>query len=64
MKALVVGGTGPTGPFIVKGLLQRGYEVSIFHRGNHEVEEIPPEVEHIHGDPHFRETIDGRAVGE
>ncbi|MGE0823409.1 MAG: epimerase [Candidatus Binatia bacterium] len=58
MKALVVGGTGPTGPFIVNGLLQRGYQVTIFHRGTHEIPEIPPEVEHIHGDPHFRETID------
>ena len=57
MKALVIGGTGPTGPFIVKGLLRRGYEVSIFHRGTHEVD-LPIEVEHIHGDPHFVETIE------
>lgn len=57
MKALVVGGTGPTGPFIVKGLLQRGYEVAILHRGKHELDEIPPEVEHIHTDPHFLETL-------
>jgi nucleoside-diphosphate-sugar epimerase len=63
MKALVVGGTGPTGPFIVNGLLQRGYHVTIFHRGTHEIPEIPPEVEHIHGDPHFRETID-EALGK
>ena len=33
MKALVVGGTGPTGPIIVQGLLDRGYEVTIYHRG-------------------------------
>ena len=58
MRALVVGGTGPTGPFIVNGLRERGYEVSIFHRGTHEVPEIPDDVVHIHGDPHFRETID------
>jgi nucleoside-diphosphate-sugar epimerase len=57
-RALVVGGTGPTGPFIVNGLRARGYEVAIFHRGTHEVPEIPDDVEHIHGDPHFRETID------
>jgi nucleoside-diphosphate-sugar epimerase len=57
-RALVVGGTGPTGPFIVRGLRERGYEVAIFHRGTHEVPEIPDDVEHIHGDPHFRETID------
>lgn len=57
-RALVVGGTGPTGPFVVDGLRARGYEVAIFHRGTHEVPEIPDDVEHIHGDPHFRETID------
>lgn len=55
--ALVVGGTGPTGPHIVNGLLERGYEVTLFHRGVHESDELPP-VEHIHGDPHFRETIE------
>jgi len=58
MRALVVGGTGPTGPFIVNGLRKRGYQVAIFHRGTHEIPEIPADVEHIHGDPHFRETID------
>jgi nucleoside-diphosphate-sugar epimerase len=58
MKALVVGGTGPTGPFLVKGLRERGYEVTILHRGTHEIPEIGPEVEHIHADPHFRETLD------
>jgi nucleoside-diphosphate-sugar epimerase len=58
MKALVVGGTGPTGPFLVNGLLERGYQVTIFHRGTHEIPEIPPNVEHIHGDPHFRETVE------
>jgi len=56
VKALVIGGTGPTGPYLVQGLLQRGYEVTIFHRGTHEVDELPP-VEHIHGDPHFARTI-------
>ncbi len=63
MKALVVGGTGPTGPYIVNGLLERGYEVAIFHRGTHEIPEIPPEVEHIHGDPHFLETIEESLKG-
>ena len=64
MKALVVGGTGPTGPFIVNGLIERGYDVTIFHRGTHEIPEIPPNVEHIHGDPHFRETIDEALAGQ
>ena len=58
MRALVVGGTGPTGPYIVNGLLERGFDVAIFHRGTHEIDEIPPTVEHIHGDPHFLETIE------
>jgi len=62
MRALVVGGTGPTGSFIVNGLRDRGYRVTIFHRGTHEIPEIPDDVEHIHGDPHFRETIDA-AIG-
>lgn len=57
MRALVVGGTGPTGPHIVQGLLARGHDVTIFHRGAHEPPELA-EVEHIHGDPHFRESID------
>ena len=63
MRALVVGGTGPTGPFIVNGLRERGYDVTIFHRGTHEVDEIPADVTHIHGDPHFRETIDDALAG-
>jgi nucleoside-diphosphate-sugar epimerase len=61
--ALVVGGTGPSGPFLVNGLRERGYAVAIFHRGTHEIPEIPPEVEHIHGDPHFRETLDAAFAG-
>ena len=64
MKALVVGGTGPTGPFIVNGLIERGYDVTIFHRGAHEIPEIPPEVAHIHGDPFFKETIDEALAGQ
>ena len=63
MKALVIGGTGPTGPYIVGGLQERGYDVTIFHRGTHEIDEIPPEVIHIHGDPHFPETISAALDG-
>jgi len=63
MKALIVGGTGPSGPFLANGLLERGYQVTIFHRGTHEIPEIVPEVTHIHGDPHFRETIEA-ALGD
>ena len=51
MRALVIGGTGPTGHFMVNGLRRRGYGVTMFHSGRHELDEIPPEVEHVHGDP-------------
>ena len=57
MKSLVIGGTGPTGHFIVNGLLRRGHTVSILHTGRHEVAEIPAQVEHIHTDP-----FDGAAL--
>ncbi|HZP46063.1 MAG TPA: NAD-dependent epimerase/dehydratase family protein [Candidatus Binataceae bacterium] len=63
MKALIVGGTGPSGPFLASGLIQRGFQVTIFHRGTHEIPEIGPEIEHIHGDPHFRETVES-ALGD
>ncbi len=64
MKALVIGGTGPTGPYLVNGLIEQGYDLSIMHRGTHDSDLIPSSVERIIGDPHFRETIrdalDGR----
>ena len=56
MKALVIGGSGPTGPFIINGLLARGYQVTVLHRGFHEVEYAKP-VEHIHTDPYFPEPV-------
>ena len=48
--ALVIGGTGPTGHFIINGLIDRGYAVTMLHSGKREIDEIPPEVEHIHTD--------------
>ncbi|MSO79813.1 MAG: hypothetical protein EXQ79_09445 [Acidimicrobiia bacterium] len=51
-RVLVVGGTGPTGIPIVRGLVDRGYDVTILHRGTHERDETPPEVEHLHCDPY------------
>jgi Trk K+ transport system NAD-binding subunit len=57
MKALIIGGTGPTGHFIVNGMLRRGYDVAMLHTGRHEVAEIPPSVEHIHTDPFSEEAL-------
>jgi nucleoside-diphosphate-sugar epimerase len=63
-RALVVGGTGPTGIWIVHGLVGRGYDVTILHRGTHEREETPAVVEHLHADPYdaeqTRAALDGR----
>lgn len=62
MKALVIGGTGPTGPFIVNGLLERGYDVTILHSGAHEATFAGP-VEDIHADASFAETLQA-ALGD
>lgn len=56
MKALVIGGTGPTGPAVVQGLATKGYDVTIFHSGRHEID-FPFPVEHIHGNAHFPEKL-------
>jgi nucleoside-diphosphate-sugar epimerase len=62
--ALVVGGTGPTGIWIVHGLVGRGYDVTILHRGQHERAETPAAVEHLHADPYdaqaTTDALDGR----
>jgi nucleoside-diphosphate-sugar epimerase len=55
--ALVIGGTGPSGPHLVAGLVERGFETTVFHTGRHEAPEAP-EVPHLHGDPF---TADGIA---
>jgi nucleoside-diphosphate-sugar epimerase len=57
LRALVIGGTGPTGHFIVNGLVGRGYQVAILHTGRHELDEIPRAVEHIHTDPFSEEAL-------
>src|SRR5262249_32035045 len=62
-SALIVGGTGPSGPFLANGLRERGYKVAILHRGTHEIPEISPDIEHLHADPHFRETLDSAVRG-
>ena len=46
----MIGGTGPTGPHVVNGLLERGYAVDMLHSGRNEIDEIPDEVVHIHDD--------------
>jgi nucleoside-diphosphate-sugar epimerase len=61
-SALLVGGSGPTGPHVAAGLAERGYEVTLLHRGTHELSELAA-YEHLHCDPHFAESLDEGLVG-
>ena len=49
LKVLVLGGTGQTGPHLVRALLDGGHTVTLFNRGNRS-EEIFPQVECLIGD--------------
>jgi nucleoside-diphosphate-sugar epimerase len=49
MRVLILGGTGLTGPFVAERLNGLGHEVTVFHRGEHEVQ-MPDGVRHVHGD--------------
>jgi nucleoside-diphosphate-sugar epimerase len=51
MDVLVIGGTGPTGPHVVDGLLADGHAVTILHTGRHEVASMSAAVAHVHTDP-------------
>lgn len=59
---LVIGGTGPTGLPLVRGLVERGARVTILHRGLHEREEIPPSVRHVHADPYDEDALEAAAA--
>lgn len=61
-SAIVVGGTGPTGPGTVNGLLARGFEVTILHSGLHEAT-FDRDVEHIHTDAHSLDAMEGALAG-
>jgi len=56
-RALVIGGTGPTGIPLVRGLRERQIDVTIAHRGAHERSETPAEVVHVHIDPYDDEEL-------
>ncbi|MBW2385913.1 MAG: NAD-dependent dehydratase, partial [Deltaproteobacteria bacterium] len=61
METLVIGGTGPTGPHIVEGLLERGHRVTILHTGRHEADAITDRVAHVHTDPYDPDAL-GQAL--
>ncbi|MBD3221570.1 NAD-dependent epimerase/dehydratase family protein [bacterium] len=49
LRVLVLGGTGQTGPHLVRELMARGHTVTLFNRGNRSAE-LFPDVECIVGD--------------
>ena len=57
MDILVIGGTGPTGHFMVSELHRRGHTVVILHTGRHEISETPAAIEHIHADPYDTDAL-------
>ncbi len=63
-RILVVGGTGPTGLPLVRGLVARGHDVTILHRGLHEHDETPTSVTHLHADPYDTASLEGVLHGQ
>ncbi len=63
MKALVIGGAGPSGPFVVNGLVARGFETTILHSGRHEPPELPSAIEHIHTDAYDPAKVEAVLAG-
>lgn len=55
-KALVVGGSGVTGKHIVRGLLDRGYQVTVLSRGLHKPV-LPEGVSFIKADPYQKDGL-------
>ena len=62
LDVLVIGGTGPTGLPLVRGLVERGAAVTILHRGLHERAETPGTVRHVHADPYDEAAIESAAA--
>src|SRR5215218_4335216 len=62
-RALVIGGTGPTGPYVVRGLHEGGWGVTMVHTGRHERDEVPAAVTHVHTDP-FDRALLADAIGD
>ncbi|MGE5459900.1 MAG: NAD-dependent epimerase/dehydratase family protein [Solirubrobacterales bacterium] len=49
MRILTIGGTRFVGRHVVEQAVAAGHEVTVFHRGDAEPEDLPP-VQHVHGD--------------
>ncbi|MCI2429487.1 NAD-dependent epimerase/dehydratase family protein [Candidatus Acetothermia bacterium] len=49
MKVLILGGTGLTGPFTTRYLVDQGHQVTVFHRGQHSAD-LPSTVNRLLGE--------------
>jgi len=56
MKVLIIGGTRRCGPYLVEELLDRGHEVTCYHRGQTNVT-FSARAKHVLGDRRDRETF-------
>ncbi|WP_371675556.1 NAD-dependent epimerase/dehydratase family protein [Streptomyces sp. NBC_01276] len=61
MKLLMLGGTEFVGRAITEDALERGWEVTVFHRGHHAP---PPGTSAVHGDRTLPGGLDSLAEGE
>jgi len=58
MRVLVIGGTGFSGPHVVRCLCQLGHDVTLFHRGQTQAD-LPDGIRHVYGDrQHLAESAD------
>lgn len=60
----MIGGTGPTGPYVVQGLVDRGFAVEMLHSGRNEIPETPDEVVHIHADVYDPDQLTAVLAGK
>ncbi len=59
----MIGGTGPTGHLVVRGLRAREHEVTILHTGRHENPDNPEDIEHVHVDPYDMDATEAALSG-
>jgi nucleoside-diphosphate-sugar epimerase len=57
MRVLIIGGTGLSGPFLVRELLEPGHRMMLFHRGTN-AQNVPAGVEQIIAPMHIGATPD------
>jgi len=62
MRTLVIGGSGPSGPLVVNGLIEAGHDVTVLNRGTRRTS-YAGEVEPIVADPHFADSLEASLAG-